>query len=98
MGYRFENIETIKEVPVGADCDRCDKELELVFQQYQQAKDASVVQVQGWYGGFYDPGYGDEEVKMLLCGECSQGLFEFLGKERYDNSERSFSSNRPDQR
>ena len=87
MGYVYEEVkvEQTKNQVTGAVCDRCGADIELVWpdQPHAQARNASSIKVDGWFGGYYDPIWDHETIKMLLCEICSEGMFKYLGKDRY---------------
>lgn len=76
MSFRTE--ERIPEglrinVVVGASCDGCDKELEMVGPEGSRLiSDGLGIILSGGYGMFFD----DRDVSATLCKECSMKLLE----------------------
>ena len=66
--------------PTGGECDRCGKELVLVFPDTptRQMMGGSYVTMHGYYGGFIDP-LSAEDPEWLLCAECSGEIWKWLG-------------------
>jgi hypothetical protein len=70
--------EVQKEVPVDAFCDRCGKEVPLLYEEKANLDGGSILVMEGMYGGYFDNVDGNYEA--VLCHDCSHFMFNEMFK------------------